>query len=150
MHGPSSHIPRVTYGVWMALATIGALGCAAGAGAYFGGGRAEIAAAVTAVAIGSVLTLAPAVMRIGVEHWGVAVLLCGMARGLVALGAAYLMTQNDPGLAARPVFLGAGAGVLLLLAIESAAAVAILSRLERRRVALKHGSSTGAPPLTQA
>jgi hypothetical protein len=119
----------------MVLVTVAALVAAWVTARALGGDAGTARAATLALAIGSVLTLGPAVLRIDREHWGVAVLACGMGRGLVTLGAAYLMAAGNDALAPRPLYLGAVAGVLVVLLAESVAAILILSSLERRRAA---------------
>ena len=131
----SLQIPRAAYGASMILVTAVALVAAWVTARSLGGAGDEARAATLALAIGSVLTLGPAVLRIDRERWGVAVLACGMGRGLATLGAAYLMATGNQALAPRPLYLGAVAGVLIVLLAESVAAILILSSLERRRVA---------------
>jgi hypothetical protein len=95
---------------------------------------------LTALAIASLLSFAPALLTIGREHWGVAVLVCGMARALVLLGWCFAARENSPGLLARPLMLGAAGAAMLLLIIESVASVRILTLLDRRRAASLNGT----------
>lgn len=130
----STHIPRAQYGLWMGLATLASLGLAWGA-AWFFGGSADIARkALVATCAGSLATFAPVMLRIGFEHWGLAVLMSGVARSLIALGIAYGMASSLPAESTRPLMLGTASAMGLMLLVESCAAVLVLSKLDRERV----------------
>ena len=107
----------------------------------FGGSPAVVGAACAAVAIGSIVSFGPAAFSIGRDHWGLAVLLCGVVRALGILAIAYSLTRGNPDLAPRPLYLGAAAGAIVILIAESVIAITILSSLERRR------EQTKAAPL---
>jgi hypothetical protein len=92
---------------------------------------------LTALAIGSLATFIPVVLRISADFWGLTVLASGLARAMIVLGVCYFLTQAKPGLVERAVFLPAVAAVILLLIVESAAAVKFLSTLDRRKAELK-------------
>jgi hypothetical protein len=121
----------------MALATAGALLVTWLTASGMGGSSSVAGLAIMALGIGSVLTFAPAVLKIDREHWGVAVLFSGTARGLVALGAAYLIAQQRPEMHARPLYMGIAAGAILVLVVETFLTISILSRIERAREAMK-------------
>ncbi|HZW07986.1 MAG TPA: hypothetical protein VFF65_12760 [Phycisphaerales bacterium] len=109
------------------------------------GGSSEAAvASLWILAVASVLTFGPALFRVGREYWGVVVLFCGAGRALVALGIGYLVGVQNPSFAPRALFLGIAAAALLLLVVETVVTINILSRIERRREALK-GSAAPAP-----
>jgi len=86
-----------------------------------------------AAAIGAVPTLAPAVLRVGRDYWGVCVMGSGLARMLFSLGFCYAVREATPEIMARPLFVGVVAGALLLLVVEAVASIKILSAMERRR-----------------
>lgn len=134
MRDPAAvHIPRAAFALVMGAATLAALALAWLLAGRLGGGPSEARAALLALAAASTLSFAPAILRIPHQHWGVAVLLSGVARGLVALLLAYLVSRASPSLAPRPLFLAVAAGAILCLVAETAAAVAILAAIERRR-----------------
>src|SRR6185369_8067942 len=103
----------VALGLVIAAATTAALG---------GSGRAVASACLT-VAVGSMLTFLPAILRIRADYWGVAVLVAGMTRSLLILAIAYSMTHGSGDLPARPLFVGALAGAVAILIAESALAI---------------------------
>ena len=122
----------------MALATVAGLSCAGLVAWALGGDSRTAGFAVLALLVGSVLTFAPALLRVSVEHWGVAVLLAGVARALAVLGIAYALDHSGAGLLTRPLFFGSIGGAVLVLAAESAVAIRMLAHLDRARTALKH------------
>src|SRR5205823_1414725 len=80
----SLHIPRSTYGLWMAVATAVALALAWFVAVGMKGNTTAAGMAVATLGIGSLLTFGPALMKIERERWGVMVLVFGAARGLTA------------------------------------------------------------------
>jgi hypothetical protein len=62
---------------------------------------------------------------------------CGTARALIVVGICYMMTQNNPDLAQRPLFLPAVGAAVFLLAVETTVAIRLLARADREREALK-------------
>jgi hypothetical protein len=149
---PDLTIPRAKYGLWMGLATLAALGAAAAMAAALGGEAATIRAAMLATGIGALATFAPAVMVIGAEFWGVAVLVSGTVRSLAVVGLAYFYLQTNPALGTRPLMLSVSAGAMLVLAIEVIAAISLLSAIERRKDALRSSTAAGSsrPPAPAA
>lgn len=151
---PSSSVSAVPvrgYGVVMGLATAAALGVAWGTAMYVvegtpiaASGSASALLAVKALAVGSFATLAPIVLQIGHDTWGLAVLLSGAARAVIALAFALVVSQmSAPGtIEPRPLFMGICAGTVFLLIIETAASVAVLSRIEKARAARAGDSSS--------
>jgi hypothetical protein len=110
-----------------------------------GGGTVTSLNVVIALTIGSFATFAPVILRVGPDHWGVAVLFSGTARALIVLGACYLIAQNTPSLRERPLFLPAVGATVFLLAVESITAIRILSAIERQKAELKSGASPTTP-----
>jgi hypothetical protein len=125
----------------MAGATAAALGVTWVMATKSGGTPEDVQAALIAVAVGSVATFAPAMLRIGREHWGVAVLFCGVVRVMIALLVAWMLAKGA-NQSHRPLYMGIAAGAFLVLIVETFSTVKILSAIERRREALK------APPTT--
>jgi hypothetical protein len=131
----------------MALTVLAGLLVTGFAAGYFGGSSAVTFAACVALAIGSIISFGPALFRVESDHWGVAVLACGVVRGMGVLAAAYFMAQNDPALTPRPLYMGAAAGAVVILIAESVIAVTILSRLERQREQIKSAKAAFIAPL---
>jgi hypothetical protein len=134
-------IPRATHGLIMLAATVLAVAGGWAGARFLGGGSATSLNVLIALTIGSLATFAPVILRVGPDHWGVAVLFSGTARALIVLVACYLIAQNMPGLAERPLFLPAVGAVVFLLAVESVSAIRILSAIERQKSALKAGTT---------
>ena len=134
-------IPRASYGFTMAAITgVGLL--VAGLVAVGVGGTSQTAGlAMVALSIGSLATAIPAVMAISAEYWGVSVLFSGLGRSLLTLAIAFVMSRS--GVEAKPLFLGAVSGAVLILVFESALAIRILAQLERRKVQLKEATVNG-------
>ncbi|MGD9689557.1 MAG: hypothetical protein AB7K52_06875 [Phycisphaerales bacterium] len=149
-------IPRRTFGLVMGVSTAVALGLTWMVAVWIAqgtplesAGPASARAAVLALLIGSIATLGPALMRVGVDHWGFAVLLSGVARAMLALAVGFLLTQTSTGLEPRPLFMGVCAGAVLLLIIETALCISILSRLDRAQEHRRAGAlPAGASPTT--
>ncbi len=94
----------------------------------------DVALLVTAlVASVSLVGLLPALVT-RAQYFGLAVLGSSVARMLLGMFAALMLTQVGDA-AARPVWLGSVAGLGLILVIESILAIAVLSHLERLRSA---------------
>jgi hypothetical protein len=111
---------------------------AAAAWSWSLGDSGSVQTVLIALLAGSLATAAPVVMRVGPDYWGVAVLFSGTARALVVLGLCYMMTPSNQAMS-RAVMLPAAGAAAFLLAVESIAAVRILSSLERQKAALKAG-----------
>jgi hypothetical protein len=132
-------IPRGRFGLLMLPAVVLALALTIGVALLLGGSPQAAGFAALAVTVGSILTFAPALLRLGREHWGVAVLVFGLLRSLLILAAAWMIESSTPDLAVRPLYLGAVAGAVFILVVETAVAVVILQRIEDAR--LKHKQS---------
>jgi hypothetical protein len=124
----------------MAAATLLAIAGAWAGSRLMGGGSATSLNVVIALTLGSFATFAPIVLRVGPDYWGVAVLFSGTARALIILVTCYLVAQNAPSLAERPLYLPAVGGAVFLLAVESVAAIRILAAIERQKAELRGGT----------
>ncbi len=146
--GETIEIPRSRFAAILAAATL--LGCAVASGVAMGmGGDSKgVMMAVGSLLIASIASLGPVVLRLGRENWGVGVLVFGAARSLLVLGVAWLMESNAPGVSKRALYLGAVAGAVVVLMIETLAAVTILSGIEARRAKEKSGNASGKPSTT--
>lgn len=133
-----NHIPRGRFGLLMLPITLLAAAVAVGVALGLGGSSREAGLVVLALAVGSVASLGPLLLRLERESWGVGVLACGLARSLLVLGTAYLIETNTPGVEKRPLYLGAMVGAVAILAAETAVAVMILQGIEDARAKLKN------------
>lgn len=134
----SLEIPRGSYGLTMAGVTLLGMVCAGVTAAVLGGEKPAIAWATAAVGIGSFATAAPALLTISRDYWGVAVLFCGAARSLIMLAVAFALSRSAvPG---SPLVIAVVVAAVLILILESAAAIRILAQLERRRATLKQSA----------
>lgn len=131
---PKPSIPRLQYGIAMSAATLVGLAIAWFMAQSRGGDQAAAFTALVGLAIGSIATFIPVILRISLEHWGVAVLFSGTARALIGLAYVYFFATGNVADGSRPALVGAAAGAGVILAVEVAAAVFILSRIERARV----------------
>jgi hypothetical protein len=138
---PALSIPRFGYGILIGAACLAAIVLGLTTTLLLGGTQPSVLLLVAALAGGTLVALLPAVLVIGADFWGVTVMLAGVARGLLVLGVVFVATENNPDLSKRAIYLGALAGTVLVLIVETAAAVSILSRLERAKAALKAGPS---------
>lgn len=134
--------PRTLYAGLMlgasALATLAAFLVARAAGGADGPAL-QTGALIAGV---SLLGLLPVLVR-SAETFGLAVLGASVARLLVALFGAVLLTEVA-GAESRPVWLGVVTGAGLMLLIESAGAIAILMSLERKKAG-HPGAEPGTP-----
>ncbi len=138
-------IPRTTYGLVMLIATAVACGAAFLVCSALGGTGDTLTTLGLALALGSFATFAPAVLNIGADHWGVSVLVAGVARALIILGYCYAARETNPAVASRPLFLGAASAAMLLLIVEAAASIRILAALERRKASEASPATNGNP-----
>ena len=83
--------------------------------------------AALSIAVAAPIGLAPALLKVGYDQWGLVVLVGGMLRGLIVLAVAFYVTRS-PEVPARPVGLGAASGAVLILIIETIVAVNVLNR----------------------
>jgi hypothetical protein len=99
--------------------------------AVLGGDGQAIVIASSALAVGLGLSLAPVLVGVRMEGFGMAVVAASGARLLVALGIVVIAAVSMD-LPRRPIGLGVGAGLLLSLVAETILAMAILSRVNRK------------------
>lgn len=85
-----------------------------------------------AMGIGSLATLAPVVLDIDKDHWGVVVLGSGVGRSLIVLAICFSLQPEE--VSSRPLFMGALTFVLTLLIAETVMSIRVLSSIERHRV----------------
>jgi hypothetical protein len=122
---------RLLYAGLMLVAAIAA-GCCAFAVAHFTGGPDTPTFMIAIlVAVVSLLGLLPVLVR-SADYFGMAVLGASMARLLLAMFAALILTEVS-GHESRPVWLATVAGVGLMLIVESASATLILLSIERKK-----------------
>lgn len=117
----------------MLFATVGAFAVASGVAALLGADGATLGVALLAIAIGSLATLGPVIMKFGRESFGVAVMFAGAARMILALGVCYAAREMSPDLNSRALFLGVGSAALFLMVVEVWTSIRILSAMERER-----------------
>lgn len=96
------------------------------------------------VASVSLVSLLPALVT-RAERFGLAVLGSSIARMLLGMFAALILTQVGDA-PSRPVWLGTVAGLGLILVIESILAIAVLSYLERLKSAGRDVAAVGVEP----
>ncbi|MBY0308569.1 MAG: hypothetical protein K2Q09_07490 [Phycisphaerales bacterium] len=140
---PPVEIPRAAYGLWMAAATAVALGAAWLVASRSGGTPQDTTNTLIALSVGSLATLAPILLRVSREYWGVLVLGSGVARVMIALAVAYTLATRHPNETHRPLFMGLAAGAFLLLIVETVLTVKVLSAIERRLAA--HSAAPAHP-----
>lgn len=122
--------PQRVYLVGTAVASVAAIGIAAGLTAALGGEGKSIGIAALAVFIGSIASFIPAALGLSKvnETFGMAVLAASIGRMFVALGivvvAAFAME-----LPRMPIGIGTGAGLLVALMAEVPLALFVLNRV---------------------
>ncbi len=133
----SSSLPARSAHVGVMLAATGAgagvtaaVALAFGAGGL-GGGGGTASLAVLVVLIAGVFGLVPALMHIGAESWGLAVLGGSMGRTLAALAIGLALDQGGGRQLDREGFwIGLAAGLVVVLVIEVAFAVRTLQKMD--------------------
>ena len=133
-------VPTRIYALVMGLATLLAAGVSWGVSDFLGADAFTRRTVLIAGALGAVATVAPVVLRVRAEYWGVAVMAAGVGRILLSLGFCYAVRESSPEVLSRPLFVGVVSGVFLLLVIEVTTAVKILATIERRRSAPLDGA----------
>jgi len=127
-------------GIMLAVTVVTSV-CAFAVARVTGGPDAPAFIAAGLVGTVSLVGLLPVMVR-AVEHFGLAVLGVSMARILLALLGAVILTELG-GVESRPLWLAVVAGAGIALFAESIAAIVILSSIERKRAAIR----TLNPPL---
>lgn len=140
--------PRGLYAVAMLVVAALSTAAAFAAARAIGGAGAVVLQTTALIAAVSLLGLLPVLVSTA-ERFGLAVLGASMARLLLAMFAAVVLTEVV-GVASRPVWFGVVAGAGLGLIAETTIAVAVLSAMERRKTADatgQHGSENRATSL---
>ncbi|MFI4873072.1 MAG: hypothetical protein ACIARQ_14755 [Phycisphaerales bacterium JB061] len=122
---------RSLYAGLMLGAALAAGGCAYAVAHFTGGPDTPTLMIAVLVAVVSLLGLLPILVR-SAEYFGMAVLGASMARLLLAMFAAMILTEVS-GVQSRPVWLATVAGMGLTLIVESASATMILLSIERKK-----------------
>jgi len=99
--------------------------------AVLGGDGQAIVVGSGALTVGILISLAPVIIGVKMESFGIAVVAASGARMLVAL-AIVVIASAAMDLPRKPVGLGVGAGLLISLIAETMLAMMILSRVNRR------------------
>ena len=123
--------PRSLYAGVMLAAGVLASACAFAAASAVGGENAPALQTSALVFVVSMLGLLPVLVRSS-EYFGMAVLGASVARMLLAMFAALILTEVG-NFESRPVWLGVVTGAGLMLLIESTVAIAILMSMERKK-----------------
>ena len=129
--------PRSLYAGVMLAAGLIATACAFAAASAVGGPEAPALQTALLVFVVSMLGLLPVLVR-SAEYFGLAVLGSSVARLLLAMFAALILTEVGK-FESHPVWLGVVTGAGLMLLIESATAIAILMSLERKKAGTHAG-----------
>lgn len=124
---------RAGYNRVMAVSTLGAAVLAVLVCLGLGGDAGAVKVCLGAVVGGSLATLIPVLMRFSIDYWGVAVMVAGAARIGLALAVCYIVRETNPEMTPRPVFLGVGSAMFVLLVVEVMASVRVLSAADRLR-----------------
>lgn len=136
---------RPLYAGLMLAVTVVTSACAFAVARVTGGPDAPALVAAGLVGVVSLVGLLPAMVR-AVEHFGLAVLGASMARILLAMLGAVVLTQLG-GVESRPLWLAVVAGAGIALFAESVAAIVILSSVERKKASSRTSNPTPTPPL---
>lgn len=125
----------------------GILGVATLVGAFAGVGllvvldqSAAILPVLAAVALASFATFAPVILRVSDASFGTVVFGASVVRLLIACGAGVALSQATS-LEPRPVWLAIIIAMGVVLVVETAAVVQVLTRLERARARARQRSS---------
>jgi hypothetical protein len=135
-------IHRGTYLSLMLGAIVLAVGLAAAIVRVMNGPGTTAWWAAAAVAVGSLPTLLPGILRVRPSNWGLVVFAGSTTRMLLVLSIGYAI-MNGQGVDRRSFWFAVLCGAVLILVVESAAAVSMLARRERERHV---GTPTGAAP----
>ena len=105
-----------------------------------GGANAPAMQTAGLILVVSLIGLLPVLVKSS-EHFGLAVLGASVARLLLAMFAAFILTEVG-GLANKPVWLGVIAGAGLTLIVETTAVIMILSSIERKKAGMTGAESS--------
>ena len=123
--------PRSLYAGLMLATSVAASLCAFAAARIAGGPEAPALQTGALIFVVSLWGLLPVLVR-SAEFFGLAILGASVARMLLAMFAAFVLTEVGH-FQSRPVWLGVVAGAGLMLVVESTVAVAILMSMERKK-----------------
>jgi hypothetical protein len=124
--------PRSLYAGIMALATLLGVAIASGVALMMGAPAKVAGLAAMAMVAGSFATFIPALLRIDRQTWGLAVLGASMARTMLILAIVLVIDRSrDFGEAHKTLWIAAMCGMGAILVIESAAAIRILSAMDK-------------------
>jgi hypothetical protein len=141
--GPLPPIPRTPYATAIGAAGLLSIVLGTGIAASAGGDWGVQSAVATVLVMGALLAALPLVgpPLVTPERWGMIVLGVSAARTFLAAGAMLILLEVQ-GLDRRPVVYGVLSGTLLMMMLEAAAAVWMLTRRERLRHPSVHNGST--------
>lgn len=132
--GSTSNVwPALKRGYALGTLVIGSLSMLVGGIiiAVLGGDGQAIVVGSSALAIGIALSLAPVIIGVKQDMFGMAVVAASGARMIIALAIVVIATVAMD-LSRKPLGLGVGAGLLISLIAETMLAITILSRVSRK------------------
>lgn len=116
--------------------------------AALGSGERTAGLAAAVVGAGSLISLAPGLLRLRAEHWGLAVMGASAARMLMVL--AIGLAADPAGAGRRGFWMGLVAGAVAVLIAETALAVTTLQRIERDNRSRPGGGAAAGGERAQA
>lgn len=130
--------------------TLVGLGVAIGTALAMGANPDTARWAALALAVASIASVAPAVLSVKPESWGLVVFGGSIARMMLVLLAGFLIDHGQP-LDRRAFWMGLVAGAVFVLIAETAVAISLLVKIERAKPLSNSGSSTtpAAPAGTE-
>ncbi len=137
---------------WLALAvamTMVGAGVVVATALAMNGGPETARFAALALGVGSIAGLAPAVLAVKPDSWGIVVFGGSIARMMLVLLAGYLI-DNGQQLDRRPFWMGLVAGAVFVLIAETGTAISVLVKIERARAitgSLSSSQSTNSPAV---
>jgi hypothetical protein len=128
-------LPRGTYAAIMALATLVAIGVAAGVSLLMGAPERVAMLAVIAIAAGSFATFVPAAFNVEKQTWGMVVLAGSMGRMLLILAIMLILERTrDLGDSRTALWIGVLCGAATILVIEAVASIRIIASMDKPRL----------------
>jgi len=130
-------IPRKPYAIAMMIASVVAIGAGVGVGMMAEGSGSSLEMGIAGVMIGlSGLSVVPVLGKplVSEENWGLAVLGTSVTRTMLAVGGMMVLIEGM-GLSRKGSVYGVMVGATVLMVVEAAVAVWLLSRREQGRVA---------------
>lgn len=128
-------IPRMMYGVTMAVSCAAAIGAGLFMADRAGANADALGAIGIALAVLASVCIVPMLgpPLVSGESWGMVVLGCGAMRTMLALGAMLVLIEIQ-GLERRPVVMGILTGAMMIMIAEAVVAVRALAARDRMRV----------------